>query len=168
VALVKALLDACRYCADPANHAEVRKILSDRAYVGTREEYIHLGDPKELTCDLGNPIEYAHHWFYGEGANRPSRTEHLWMMAQMARWGNVPFPRNWLEVLERVVRPATYSIAARELGLLDEKFRRGAIELFDGSAFDAEDPISYLNSLEIKANISIAEVHLDPPRVLAA
>jgi bicarbonate transport system ATP-binding protein len=168
VALVKALLDACRYCADPANHAEVRKILSDRAYVGTREEYIHLGDPKELTCDLGNPIEYAHHWFYGEGANRPSRTEHLWMMAQMARWGDVPFPRNWLEVLERVVRPATYSIAARELGLLDEKFRRGAIELFDGSAFDAEDPISYLNSLEIKANISIAEVHLDPPRVLAA
>ncbi|MBD2160361.1 ABC transporter substrate-binding protein [Limnothrix sp. FACHB-1083] len=168
VALVKALLDACRYCSDPANHLEVRKILSDRAYVGTREEYIHLGDPKELTCDLGNPIEYAHHWFYGEGANRPSRTEHLWMMAQMARWGDVPFPRNWLEVLERVVRPTTYSIAARELGLLDEKFRRGAIELFDGSAFDAEDPISYLNSLAIKANISIAEVHLDPPRILAA
>ncbi|HEY9689363.1 MAG TPA: nitrate ABC transporter ATP-binding protein, partial [Coleofasciculaceae cyanobacterium] len=74
VALVKALLDACRYCADPANHAEVSKILSDRAYVGTSENYIHLGDPKELTCDLGNPIEYAHHWFYGEGANRPSRT----------------------------------------------------------------------------------------------
>jgi bicarbonate transport system ATP-binding protein len=105
--------------------------------------------------------EYAHHLFYGEGVNRPSRTEHLWMMTQMARWGHIPFPRNWVEILERVCRVGVFSTAARELGLGDIKYRRTPILLFDGIEFDAEDPIGYLNSLEIKQNITMAEVAID-------
>jgi bicarbonate transport system ATP-binding protein len=33
IALVKALLEACMYCADPNNSEEIRQILSRRAYV---------------------------------------------------------------------------------------------------------------------------------------
>jgi bicarbonate transport system ATP-binding protein len=107
--------------------------------------------------------------FFGDGVNRPSRTEHLWMMTQMARWGDVPFPRNWLEILERVCRVNVFSTAARELGLLDIKYHRGPIQLFDGTVFNADDPIAYLNSLDIKRNISIAEVVINsrPSRVAA-
>ncbi|MBD1917454.1 MULTISPECIES: nitrate ABC transporter ATP-binding protein [Cyanophyceae] len=162
IALTKALLDACRYCADPENELEIRQILSQRAYLGTPIEYIHLGDPNTKSCELQKPMrEYAHHLFFGNGANRPSRTEHLWHMTQLARWGDVPFPRNWLEILERIVRVDVYSTAARELGLLDAKFTRGSIHLFDGTDFDAQDPIGYLNSLAIKRDITIAEVVLD-------
>ncbi len=162
IALTKALLDACSYCADPENELEIRQILSQRAYLGTPIEYIHLGSPHTKVCDLQKPMrEYAHHLFFGNGANRPSRTEHLWHMAQLARWGDVPFPRNWLEILERIVRVDVYSTAARELGLLDAKFTRGSIHLFDGTDFDAEDPIGYLNGLAIKRDITIAEVVLD-------
>jgi bicarbonate transport system ATP-binding protein len=89
-------------------------------------------------------------------------------MTQMARWGDVPFARNWLEILERMVRVSVYSTAARELGLLDEKFTRGTIQLFDGTRFDAEDPMGYLNSLTIKRDVTIAEVILDQPREIAA
>ncbi|WP_017302393.1 nitrate ABC transporter ATP-binding protein [Nodosilinea nodulosa] len=164
IALTKALLDACRYCADPENELEIRQILSRRTYLGTAIEYIHLGNPTTKVCTLDKPMrEYAHHLFFGNGANRPSRTEHLWHMAQLARWGDVPFPRNWLEILERIVRVDVYSTAARELGLLDAKFTRGSIHLFDGTDFDAEDPIGYLNSLTIKRDITIAEVLLDAP-----
>ncbi|HIK45233.1 MAG TPA: ABC transporter substrate-binding protein [Leptolyngbyaceae cyanobacterium M65_K2018_010] len=169
IALTKALLDACRYCADPENEAEIRQILSQRAYLGTPIEYIHLGSPSTKVCELSQPMrEYAHHIFFGHGANRPSRTEHLWHMTQLARWGDVPFPRNWLEILERIVRVDVYSTAARELGMLDAKFTRGSIHLFDGTDFDAEDPIGYLNSLAIKRDITIAEVVLDTPGLLAA
>jgi bicarbonate transport system ATP-binding protein len=105
--------------------------------------------------------EYAHHLFYGDGVNRPSRTEHLWMMTQMARWADIPFPRNWMEILERVCRVSVFSTAARELGMLDIKYHRGPIELFDGIKFDAEDPIGYLNSLAIKRDFSVAEVVID-------
>jgi nitrate ABC transporter ATP-binding subunit len=164
IALVKALLEACRYCMDEANHEEIREILSRREYLSTDLAYIHLGDPNPLVCDIHpSPKEYAHHLFYGQGVNRPSRTEHLWMMTQMARWGDTPFPRNWVEILERVCRVSVFSIAARELGLSDLTYSRGAIQLFDGVTFNTDDPIAYLNSLEIKHDIYMAEVALDTP-----
>ncbi|GBF80757.1 ABC transporter ATP-binding/substrate-binding protein [Aphanothece sacrum] len=161
IALVKALLEACKYCADKANHEDIRQLLAGRQYLSTNPEYIQLGDPNDYSCNLEKSVEYAHHMFFGEGMNRPSRTEHLWMMTQMARWGHIPFPRNWVEILERVCRVGVFSTAARELGMGDIKYRREPIKLFDGILFDAEDPISYLNELKIKQNFTMAEVHLD-------
>ncbi|NJM69198.1 MAG: ABC transporter substrate-binding protein [Scytonema sp. RU_4_4] len=169
IALVKALLEAAQYCADPNNDQEVRQIVAQREYVNTDVAYIHLGNPNEVFCSLDQPMrEYAHHIFFGDGANRPSRTEHLWHMTQLARWGHTPFPRNWVEIMERVCRVSVFSTAARELGVLDVKYTSGAIAMFDGTTFTAEDPIGYLNSLEIKRDFSIAEVILDAPRVAIA
>jgi bicarbonate transport system ATP-binding protein len=169
IALVKALLEACQFCADEKNSQEVREILSRREYVSTNEEYIQLGDPNSYACSLEQPMrQYAHHLFFGDGVNRPSRTEHLWMMTQMARWGDIPFPRNWMEILERVCRVNVFSTAARELGLLDIKYHRGPIQLFDGCVFNADDPIAYLNSLDIKRNVSVAEVVINSRSPVAA
>ncbi|KJH73450.1 ABC transporter ATP-binding/substrate-binding protein [Aliterella atlantica] len=161
IALVKALLDACQYCADEANSEELRYLLARREYLSTDVSYIYLGDPNPDACNLSQPMkQYAHHQFFGQGVNRPSRTEHLWIMTQMARWGDVPLPRNWVEILERVCRVGVFSTAARELGL-DVNYSRSSIELFDGVSFNAEDPIGYLNSLAIKRDFSVAEVALD-------
>ncbi|BAQ63600.1 nitrate ABC transporter ATP-binding protein [Geminocystis sp. NIES-3709] len=168
IALVKALLEACQYCADANNQEEIRTILSDRKYLSTNIDYIQLGDPNSYSCNLEKSVEYAHHRFYGDGMNRPSRTEHLWMMTQMARWGDIPFPRNWVEILERVCRVGVFSTACRELGLSDLKYRREAIKLFDGVPFDGEDPIGYLNHLEIKRNITMAEIPLNSRILIAA
>jgi bicarbonate transport system ATP-binding protein len=169
IALVKALLEACQYCADPDNQQEIRRILASRQYLSTNIDYIQLGDPNSYSCSLEKSVEYAHHRFFGEGMNRPSRTEHLWMMTQMARWGDIPFPRNWVEILERVCRVSVFSTACRELGLSDLKYRREAIKLFDGIPFDAEDPIGYLNHLKIKRNVTMAEIPLNfNSRVLVA
>ncbi|MEA5468973.1 nitrate ABC transporter ATP-binding protein [Spirulina sp. 06S082] len=162
IALVKALLEACRYCADENNELEIRQILAQRQYVSTNLDYIQLGNPNQAFCDVEQPMrEYAHHLFFSESANRPSRTEHLWIMTQLARWGHTPFPRNWMEILERICKVGVFSTAARELGLLDMKYNRIPIKLFDGTVFDPEDPITYLNELAIKQDFSIAEVVLD-------
>jgi bicarbonate transport system ATP-binding protein len=162
IALVKALLEAGQYCADPANAVEIQEILSRREYVSTNLEYIQLGDPNHATCDPSKPMrEYAHHQFFGEGVNRPSRTEQLWHMTQLARWGDTPFPRNWVEILERICRVGAFSTASRELGLSDLTYSRGAIQLFDGTTFNADDPIGYLNSLKIKRDFTMAEIVLD-------
>jgi bicarbonate transport system ATP-binding protein len=169
IALVKALLEAGHYCAEPENHPEIRQILSKREYLSTDIDYIQLGDPNSAFCDLNFPMrEYAHHFFYGQGVNRPSRTEQLWIMTQLARWGHAPFPRNWMEILERICRVTVFSTAARELGILDIKYHRGPIELFDGTSFDTEDPIAYLNSLAIKRDFSVAEIIHDTRTPIAA
>ncbi len=169
IALVKALLEACQYCSDPLNEQEIRVMLADRQYLSTDIDYIQLGDPNAHTCSLDTPMrEYAHHLFFGENVNRPSRTEHLWMITQMARWGDIAFPRNWVEILERVCRVSVFSTAARELGLMDIKYGNTSINLFDGVKFNPEDPIGYLNSVGIKRNITMAEIHLELPRTIAA
>lgn len=169
IALVKALLEACRYCADPANSEEVREIVARREYVSTDLTYIQIEDPNTSTCSLDRPMrEYAHHQFYADSAiNRPSRTEQLWIMTQLARWGDTPFPRNWVEIIERICKVGVFSTAARELGL-DISYTRQPIKLFDGSVFNADDPIGYLNDLAIKRDFSIAEVVLDARRPLVA
>ncbi len=164
IALTKALLEACYYCSRPENGEEIRQILARREYVSTDMEYIQIEDPNNATCDLEHPMrEYAHHQFYGESAiNRPSRTEQVWIMTQLARWGEVPFPRNWVEIVERICRVGVFSTAARELGM-DINYTRQPIKLFDGTNFNADDPITYLNNLKIKRDFSIAEVILDTP-----
>ncbi|AFY65905.1 nitrate ABC transporter ATP-binding protein [Geitlerinema sp. PCC 7407] len=169
IALVKALLEAGQYCADPANEAEIRHILAQREYLATKEAYIHLGSPDTLACSLDQPMrEAAHHLFFGKGANRPSRTEHLWHMVELARWGYTPFPRNWVEILERVCRVGVFSTAARELGLTDLSYSSGPIQMFDGTVFTADDPIAYLNGLTIKRDFTMADVVLASSSVLAA
>jgi bicarbonate transport system ATP-binding protein len=55
-----------------------------------------------------------------------------------------------------------FSTAARELGM-DISYTRQPINLFDGTSFNADDPITYLNNLKIKHDFSVAEVILDTP-----
>jgi bicarbonate transport system ATP-binding protein len=109
-----------------------------------------------------------HHLFFGAGVNRPSRSEHLWILTQLARWAEIPFPRNYVEILERICNVSVYSTAARELGFEDVTYQRSAIELFDGHPFDGNDPIGYLNSVSVHRDFSVAEIPLGVPRPLAA
>jgi bicarbonate transport system ATP-binding protein len=160
IALTKALLESCRYCADPQNWDELSQLLSDRRYLGMRPELIRFG-VKAGCCDGSEAA--PHTLFFGEGLNRPSRTEHLWILTQLARWHEIPFPRNYVEILERVCSVGVYSTAARELGLDQVSYQRGAIELFDGRPFNADDPIGYLNSFSLVQNFSVAEIPLDQP-----
>jgi bicarbonate transport system ATP-binding protein len=163
IALIKALLEACAYCANPNNVSEIRHLLAQKEYLGMKVDYITMGDPNHDSGIQDPHHECAHPQFFGNGLNRPSRTEQLWIITQMARWGITPFPRNWVEILERVCRMSAFSTAARELGL-DVDYSRNAIELFDGIKFNAEDPIGYLNQLKIKRPISVAEIILDRHR----
>ena len=64
------------------------------------------------------------------------------------RWGSTaPLPVSWA------------STTCRTSG--------GGIELFDGVAFNADDPIGYLNSLSIHQDFSVAEIAIGVPRALA-
>jgi bicarbonate transport system ATP-binding protein len=157
IALTKALLDACQYCADPDNAQEIRTILAQKDYIGTSMNFIHLGGPNDV---IEGVKSIAHHVFSGGGSNRPSRTEHLWHMVEMARWGDTPFPRNWVEVLEKTCSVSVFSTAARELGLTEISYGRTPIQLVDGTVFDTEDPIRYLNDLKIKRDVTMAEIPL--------
>lgn len=163
LALVKALLEACEYCDDRRNRAEIAEILARPEYVGTPVEYIRPGLVDTYDRGIGEEPENLLNFnqFYVNKTNYPDRVEALWVLAQMARWGLIPFPKNWVEILERVYRPDVFGEAARALGFQDIGRDRAPITLFDEKVFDPGDPVGYLNRLDIKRTVKIAEVNLD-------
>lgn len=163
LALVKALLEACEYCDDRRNREEILQLLCQPQYVGSDPEYTRPGfiDAYNRGTDTEPQQIPRYNQFYIDRTNCPYRVEGLWIMTQLARWGITPFPRNWIEILERVRRVDVFGAAARDLGLLDIEPDRGSIYLSDGTVFNPDDPISYLKSLKIKRDLRIEEVVLD-------
>ncbi len=163
IALVKALLEACEYCDDYRNREEILELLSRPHYVGSPPQYLRPGFIDPYTRGTGTAPQTLprYNQFYVDKTNCPYRVEGLWIMTQLARWGITPFPKNWIEILDRVRRVDVFGEAARELGLLDIEPDRGPIHFFDGTVFDPDDPIHYLNSLKIKRDIRIEEVLID-------
>jgi nitrate/nitrite transport system ATP-binding protein len=164
LALVKALLEACEYCDDLRNREEIVGLLSQDQYVGALAEDIRPGfiDPYDLGTNAEPQMLQRYNQFFVDRTNYPERVEILWVMTQMARWGLTSFPKNWLDIIERVRRADIFGEAARQLEFPDFGRDRDPIQLFDGTIFDPDNPIAYLNSLEIKREIRVEEIDIDP------
>ncbi|MBF2003778.1 MAG: ABC transporter substrate-binding protein [Synechococcales cyanobacterium M58_A2018_015] len=163
LALVKALIEACEYCDDRRNREEILELLCRPEYVGTDPAYTRPGflDPYHFGTDAPPVQLLRFNQFYVDQANSPVRSEALWILTQLARWGITPFPKNWVEVIERVRRPDLYNEAARQLDLPDIEPLRQPFALFDGITFDPDEPLEYLNSLAIRRDIRIEEIVFD-------
>ncbi|MBD2491623.1 nitrate ABC transporter ATP-binding protein [Aulosira sp. FACHB-615] len=161
LALIKALLEACKYCDDLRNREEILKLICRPEYLNLNPAYIRPGfiDPYNRGDGTQPQSLTAYNQFYLNKTNYPNRTEILWMVTQLARWGLTPFPKNWLEIIERVCRADIFGAAARDLGLLDTGYD-DPIHLFDGKVFNPSEPLEYLKSLEIKRDIRIEEVFI--------
>ncbi|MEG4113525.1 MULTISPECIES: nitrate ABC transporter ATP-binding protein [unclassified Microcoleus] len=163
LALVKALLEACDYCDDRRNREEVLALISQEQYIGADPKDIRPGflDPYNSGTEAEPEMLYNFNQFYVDKTNCPDRLEMVWVMAQMARWGLIPFPKNWVEVVDRVLRPDVFGQAVRELGLPDIARDRRTIELFDGTVFNLDDPIQYLQNVKIKRALRIEEILIE-------
>ncbi len=152
IALVKALMEACQYCDQPRHRPQIAEWLSQPQYVGTPVEDLRPG----LMGTLHRGIQDESEWVAGfnqfaSGRNTcPEKLENLWILTQMARWGLCAFPRNWISVLDQVLDADTYAAAAQSLGLPDRAHDRGSLYFKDGSVFDGEDPIAYLDAISIR------------------
>ena len=163
LALIKALMEACQYCDDRRHREEIVQIISLAPYLDCNPQYIRPGfvDPYDRGTEAAPEFLPSYNEFYVNKTNCPNRIEGLWILVQMARWGIVPFPRNWIEILDRVRRTDVYSEAARQLNQPGLEPERSAFTLFDGSVFSPDNPIKYLQQLEIKRDIKVEEVQID-------
>jgi nitrate/nitrite transport system ATP-binding protein len=163
IALVKALMEACEYCDDRRNREEILQLICQPQYVNSAPEDTSPGfiTPYNRGTDEPPQTLIKFNEFYVDKTNCPSRVEGLWILVQMARWGIVPFPRNWIDVLDRVRRNDVYSEAARQLNLPGLEPERTSFKLFDGTIFSPDNPIEYLQNLKIKREIKVEEVALD-------
>lgn len=163
IALIRALLEACQYCDDRRNREEILNLLTQEEYVGSAPEYTRPGFIDPYNRGNGEKPEQLlrYNQFYVDKTNHPDQIEGLWLLTQLSRWGIIPFPKNWISILERVRRIDLFGEAARGLGILDIGHERNPIKMFDGTVFDPDDPLEYLNSLKIKRPIRVEEVDID-------
>lgn len=170
LALIQALLEACDYCDDMRHREEVLDLICRPEYVGSDPIYTRPGFIDAYNKGVGDPQAIPrYNQFFCDKTNCPDRIEALWILTQMARWGITPFPRNWIEVLDRVRRLDVFSQAAQGLNMMDLGRDRNPVILFDGAIFNPDDPIHYLEQLQIKTNLMVTEVDLNPaPRELSA
>jgi len=154
VALVAALLEACEYCDDFRNRPEIANLLSQPQYLGLAPEYIRPGfiDPYDYGNGETPALLPRFMQFYVNKANCPDRTEMLWVMTQMARWGMVEFPKNWVEILDELCQIGVFSEAARSLEFSDQERERSSFKLFDGVVFDPNTPLVPLSLIKTYAN----------------
>jgi len=160
VALVAALLEACEYCDDHRNRPEIAALLSQPQYLGVANEHIRAGfiDPYNYGNGEAPAPMPRFMQFHVNQANCPDRTEMLWVMTQMARWGLIAFPKNWVEVLDQICQVGVFGKAARSIEFSDVERDKSAVKLFDGVAFNPNNPLDYLEKVEIKQPIRITEV----------
>ncbi|ACK71917.1 nitrate ABC transporter, ATPase subunits C and D [Gloeothece citriformis PCC 7424] len=169
IALVKALLEACEYCDDRRNREEIIDLLCQPQYINCLPQHIRPGFIDPYRCGNGKEPEFLQHFnqFHLDQTNCPGRVEGLWILTQLARWGYTPFPKNWIEILERVRRPDLYGEACRQLGWPDLEPDRRNFKLFDGMVFNPDDPIGYIERLTIHRDFSVQEILIDDPTTIA-
>jgi two-component system, oxyanion-binding sensor len=145
-ALLKALLLAAQWADRPDNRAEVAEIIARPNYVNAPLDVVRVAfeRPDFLI-------------FHHRAANFPWRSQGLWYLAQMRRWGQLPGSVDLRRAAEQVFRADLYRLAALDLGLpvplTDAKVEglhaapwtltdatspiaMGPDAFFDGSAFD--------------------------------
>lgn len=157
VALVMALIEACRWLDDPANRLAAARLLARSDYCDAPESILMATLGGTVQTGAGPRHIPDFHVFHRYQANFPWRSQALWTLAQMRRWGQIGPEVDVYALADAVCRPDVYRAAARRLGVAspDVDFKsegthrdkymletgEGPIELgsdifFDGRVFD--------------------------------
>ena len=166
IALLKALIRAGMWldAGNGANRKEAAQILSRSEYVGA--------DYKVIANSMTGTFEYGRgdkrslpefNIFFAHFATYPYRSDAVWTLTQMRRWGQIPEakPDAWYaETASKVYLPEIYLAAAKAL-VADGKakkedfpwsadgYRAPTRDFIDGVEFDGRKPNDYLSKLAI-------------------
>lgn len=163
VAVTKALIRAGKWLDEPGNRAEAVKILSMPQYVGADEVVLANSMTGTFEFEKGDKRSMPDfNVFYKYNATYPFYSDGIWFLTQMRRWGQIPEPKPaaWYEeTIKDIYRPDIWNKAAKLLvaeGHIPaadipetDGYKPATTDFIDGNAYDAKDPIGYINSFEI-------------------
>jgi bicarbonate transport system substrate-binding protein len=164
-AILKGIMEAQKWCDDPANREELVRICAGRQFFNSTTEILTppykgtytMGDGKSDFNDINvGPLYWKDP--DGNSISYPYKSHDLWFMTESLRWG---FHRDTItdldaakKLIDEVNREDLWREAAKEAGFEADapaSTSRGVETFFDGIKFDPENPQAYLDSLQIKA-----------------
>ncbi len=174
--LVKAMIEACRYCSDPNHRQEVAELISGRSFTGAnpkmtrpailgaydyggfdeRSRIVNKPDETTIFFDMPSELTAAEGNIAGNHSTFLWQSQSLWLMTQSARWGQIPaIPPQAEKIARQAWRTDLYRDIAAEMGIAcpkeDYKVEPGAL-FMDNKPFDPSNLDGYLKSFEIRAN----------------
>ena len=90
IALVAALLDACRLCQDPAFRNDMISILALKDYTGAAEDVLRNSLGSQFNTGAGVTSASVFHVFHGDSVNRPTVEKASWVLAGLRNVGILP------------------------------------------------------------------------------
>jgi len=165
VAITKALIRAGKWLDENngANRKEAVEILSRPEYVGADFEVIANSMTGTFEFEKGDKRSMPDfNVFFRYHATYPYYSDCIWFLTQMRRWGQItePKPETWYhETAKKIYLPEVWLEAANKLleeGYLTEDdipktdgYKPATADFIDGVAYDAKDPIGYLNTFKV-------------------
>ena len=155
VALTAAIIDAQRWCDNPANIAKMAATIGGRDWLKVAPGDIQ--DRLAGTFNMGDgrvihnaPFKMK---FWAANASFPFKSHDLWFLVENQRWGKLP-KGNYGPVIAKVNRSDIWRRAAAlahvPAGQIPAGESRGVERFFDGKIFNPGNPAAYLASLPIK------------------
>ncbi len=184
-ALLMALLETARWLDRPDNREEAVRLLARPDYLDVAPEVVRMSmtGTFQFARDEDPRVLPDFNVFHRYAANYPWRSQAVWFITQMLRWGHIDTPIDIRAAVDSVYRPDLYREAAEALGLPtpleDSKpegihagpwmlgeasgpIEMGADRFLDGRRFDAGRPLDYL------AGFAIAHPRVDGAALAAA
>lgn len=90
IALIAALLDACKLCQDPDFRHEMISILAMKEYTGASEDVLKNSLEASFNDGCGNVHRPAFHVFHGDSVNCPTVEKASWVLAGLRSIGILP------------------------------------------------------------------------------
>ena len=155
-ALTAAVIEAQRWCDEPANKAEMCAIVGRRAWFNVPVADILARSQGNIDYGDGRKVESSPLLmkFWRDNASYPFRSHDLWFLTEDIRWGVLPEGTDTAKLIGEVNREGVWRAAAARAGVPNAEVpsgtSRGRETLFDGKVFDPENPPAYLASLSIK------------------
>jgi ABC-type nitrate/sulfonate/bicarbonate transport system substrate-binding protein len=90
IALVAALLDACKLCQDPAFRSDMISILAMKEYTGAPQEILRNSLGNFFNTGVGCTSASSFHVFHGDSVNCPTVEKASWVLAGLRAIGTLP------------------------------------------------------------------------------
>ncbi len=153
VAITAAVLEAQRWCDNPANIGKMATIVSGRDWF--KVPVTDIQDRLQGNFTMGDGRKYPNAAFrmkfFSGYASFPYKSHDLWFLTENQRWGKLPMNLDTKGAIAKVNRSDIWRKAAAAIGGRGPAGdSRGVEKFFDGKVFDPGNPKAYLASLAIK------------------
>ena len=150
----RAVMEAARWIdASDDNRRETARILSHRAWLNTKEQYLTGRMLGEYDNGAGKRWQDAHAIrFFNEGqVSYPWHSDGMWFLTQFRRWGLLKSAPDYAAIASRINRIDIWKDAATAIGGITPPAQTMRTStLMDGTRWDGTDPERYARHFDIQ------------------